>query len=416
MLLLCHRIPYPPDKGDKIRAYHLLQYLCEHYSVHLGTFIDDENDLQYRSHVEAMCDSCKFIEINPLLRRLFSVTALIGKQPLSNRFYFSYALQRWVNAVLGRSDAIPIVLYSSTVAQFVMKSSQNSEGSKIIDFVDIDSDKWRQFAQRKRWPMSWIYNREYKSLQAFEFKACEWADTSYFVSQREAEDFSSLVPDANVHRVDYYSNGVDRKYFQQSEQHANPFELEEECKPIVFTGAMDYWPNADAVDWFVKNVMRKLREIDPAYSFYIVGSKPGKAVLKLQAQPGVVVTGRVPDVRPYLQYAHAVVAPMRIARGVQNKVLEAMSMQKPVVLTEMALEGINASDKEQVLIANEVEQYIECIVGLDAERSEQLGRQARMVIERDFDWNSNLSKLHKKLLVEQESMSEEHSSDQVVSQ
>lgn len=400
LLLLCHRIPYPPDKGDKIRAFHLLQYLCEHYSVHLGTFIDDKNDLQYRSHIESLCTSVKFVEISPLWRRLFSLTALIGKQPLSNRFYFSKALQKWVNSILQKHSAIPVVAYSSTVAQFVMNSVEASTGSKIIDFVDIDSDKWRQFAERKRWPMSWIYNREFKSLQAFELKACEWADTSYFVSKREADDFSKLVPAQHAARVDYYSNGVDRAYFQESLQLSNPFDTSE-CKPIVFTGAMDYWPNADAVEWFAHKVLPRLREIDSEYTFYIVGSKPAKSVLKLKSLPGVVVTGRVEDIRPYVQYSYVAVAPMRIARGVQNKVLEAMSMKRPVVLTDMALEGINASDKAQVLVANEVEQFVECIVGLDAEQSDQLGLQARIVVEQDFDWTDNLSKLHKKLLLEQ---------------
>lgn len=406
LLLLSHRIPYPPDKGDKIRSYHLLRYLSEHYSVHLGTFIDDVNDLQYRSQVESFCVSTKFVQINPRWRRLFSLTAIFGNEPLSNRFYSSKCLQKWVNSCVRENRNIPVVLFSSTVAQFILNSEERSIGARIVDFVDIDSDKWKQFAERTRWPMSWIYDREYRYLRALELKIHDWADITYFVSNIEAKDFASLISTENASKVDFYCNGVDCEYFQESEQNENPF-LDLDCKPIVFTGAMDYWPNVDAVVWFANKVLPQLRTLDPAFNLYIVGSSPSNAVLSLSSLQGVKVTGRVDDIRPYMQYSYVIVAPMRIARGVQNKVLEAMAMQKPIVLTEMALVGIDAHDREHVLVANSAEETIDSILWLNADRARSLGQNSLSVIENDFDWNINLKKLHERLIQEQSRFSKE---------
>lgn len=387
ILMLVHRIPYPPNKGDKIRSFHLLRHLSKNFAVHLGCFIDDPRDLIYRETLKQWCTETKFIRLHADLARVKSLRAFIVNQPLSFEYYRSSEFQTWVSETLIRYHIKKIIIFSSAMAQFVENAT---DCLRLIDFVDVDSDKWRQYASQKKWPMRSVYRREAAVLLQNEVKISEKFDASFFVSEKEATLFSSMAPHLSQ-KISFFNNGVDTHYFCPERTYSNPYPNEHQV--IVFAGAMDYWPNIDAVRWFANEVFTELRSRNPNLFFYIVGSRPTAEVMKLQKMDGIVVTGSVPDVRPFVANATLSVAPLRIARGIQNKVLEAMAMAKIAVVTPQALEGIDAISGQEVLLAENAEQYVEIILALlDAPVSE-IGSAARRKVLKSYNWEANFRPL-----------------------
>jgi sugar transferase (PEP-CTERM/EpsH1 system associated) len=388
LLLLIHRIPYPPNKGDKIRSYHLLKHLSRHYRVHLATFVDDPDDWQYVPHVQALCASSHFARMNPLLARARSLGALLKNRSLSLEYYRDAGLARWVDDTLAAHDVKRVLVFCSPMAQY---AEHHRGARRVIDFCDIDSEKWRQYAEQKSFPMNLVYRYEAKQLLRYERQVARDYDASLFVSAPEAELFRRLAPESGP-KIGHFSNGVDTEYFSPERPYENPFAAGE--RALVFTGAMDYWPNIDAVKWFAAEVFPTVRRRFPDARFYIVGSRPAPAVQALAQQPGVVVTGTVPDVRPWIAHAAAAVAPLRIARGVQNKVLEAMAMATPVVVSPQALEGIDAVPGSELVLAEDAAAFAAaCAALLDGQDGaiEAIGRAARDKVQRRYSWSSNLA-------------------------
>jgi len=368
LLLLVHRIPFPPNKGDKIRSYHLLRHLAARYRVHLGTFVDDPDDWQYVEQVRALCASSHFAKLDPKL-----------------------ALKAWVDQVMREQKIGRVVVFSSTMAQYAEPYAQ---ARRVIDYCDVDSDKWRQYAEQKRWPMSWLYAREARALLAYERQVARNCDAALFATEPEAQLFKSLAPESEA-KIGHFNNGVDTDYFSPARSYATPFAIGE--RALVFTGAMDYWPNVDAVEWFAAEVFPKLAARFADLRFYIVGARPTPAVQALGKLPGVIVTGTVPDVRPYLAHAAVSVAPLRVARGVQNKVLEAMAMALPVVVSPQALEGIDAAPGAEVVLADGAEAFAQAVTRVLGEDDLALRARARERVERLYSWPSNLANIEARL-------------------
>lgn len=389
LLFLCHRIPYPPNKGDKIRSFHLLRHLSHHYDIHLGAFVDDPDDWRWVGHLDEYCATTFFRPLSHWKAKLRSIKGLFCGQPLSVPFYADSAMSAWVGETVAKQGVQQAIVYSAVMGQFLPAGVLTRT---VVDFVDVDSDKWRQYAERKGFPMSWVYRREARRLFEFEEQLTRQADAALFVSAPEAELFRVLSPDV-ANKVDFYNNGVDTAFFDPGavvpESHAAP----EDGQLLVFTGAMDYWPNIDAVVWFAQEVLPALQADHPEVRLVVVGGNPSREVLKLQELPGVEVTGRVPDVRPYLARAVAAIAPMRIARGVQNKVLEAMAMARPVLVSDKGLEGIDAVDGEHVLLANTVDEYRQRLEAILNGSHDGLGDRARALVCRDFSWEASLPKV-----------------------
>jgi sugar transferase (PEP-CTERM/EpsH1 system associated) len=293
-------------------------------------------------------------------------------------------MQKWVDAHLA-NGVDHVLTYSSAMACFVM---QHGSARRIMDFVDIDSDKWRQYAPTKPWPLSWLYRREGDKLLVWERRVAAEFDASLFVSAAEAADFQALAPESTG-KVGYYHNGVDADFFSPERDYPNPYP--DASKTVVFTGVMDYWPNVDAVLWFAAEVLPLLRASLPGCRFAIVGSKPAPEVLALAGQSGILVTGRVEDVRPYLAHADVVVAPLRIARGIQNKVLEGMAMARPVVATPQALEGIDAIPDIEVRVAGDAAAMAAAV--LTALNDSRAGPAARQRVLESFSWAHNLARV-----------------------
>ncbi len=384
LLFLAHRIPYPPNKGDKIRSYHLLRHLAKRHRVLLGAFIDDPADLPYVDTVKALCANSFLPQLDPTRRKLVSVSGLWRGEALSLPFYRRADMQQWVDRMLREEAPAAVIAYSSPMAQFV-ESARFDGLKRIIDFVDVDSDKWRQYAQRGRPPMSWVYAREARRLLAFEQRIARRFDASLLVSEPEAQLLREWVPDA-ADRIGHYQNGVDTEYFDPSVALDDPFSSGGPV--VVFTGAMDYWPNIEAVQWFVDAVLPLLRSARSDIRLAIVGSNPTEAVRDLGRVPGVIVTGRVPDVRPYLRHAAVAIAPLRIARGVQNKVLEALAMARPIVCSPQAAEGLQPADLIDAALADTAELFCRQVLS-NLDRGEVFAH--RQYVLARYGWEANLA-------------------------
>jgi sugar transferase (PEP-CTERM/EpsH1 system associated) len=386
LLLLVHRIPFPPNKGDKVRSFHLLEFLASRYQVHLGTFVDSPDDLAHVPQLQKYCASSKVIEIRPALARIRSLAGLWTGEALTLRYYRDAALAGWVRSTLREQGITKAVVFSSAMAPYVLDLPQLRV---VVDFVDVDSAKWSQYARSRPWPLSAIFKREGARLLAFERTVAHGTEASVFVTPAEAQLFRTLAPECSS-RVHHAQNGVDTEYFSPAHELPSPFAADEDA--IVFTGAMDYWPNADAVSWFTHEMLPAISAQCPRARFYIVGIAPTPAVQALAQEPRVVVTGRVPDVRPYLKHARVVVAPLRLARGIQNKVLEAMAMARPVVVSAAAagaLSGVAATDFD---VAEGAPEFIRKTIALmDGERGARMGMAARDRVLADYDWTKNLA-------------------------
>jgi sugar transferase (PEP-CTERM/EpsH1 system associated) len=356
--------------------------------VHLATFVDDPDDWQYVPHVEALCASSHFARMNPLAARMKSLSALLKNRSLSLEYYRDAGLARWVRETVAAHGIERVLVFSSAMAQY---ADPYRDARRVVDFCDVDSDKWRQYADKKSAPMSWLYRYEANQLLRYERQVARDYDASLFVSAPEADLFRQLAPESTA-KIGHFNNGVDTDYFSPEQAYASPYAAGE--RALVFTGAMDYWPNVDAVQWFAQEVFPQLRARFADLRFYIVGARPAPAVQALAGQDGVVVTGTVPDVRPYIAHAAVAVAPLRIARGIQNKVLEAMAMARAVVVSPQALEGIEAEPGSELLLAEDGAAFIDAVAtlleGQDSAR-QAIGQAARAKVQRRYSWSSNLA-------------------------
>ncbi len=386
LLFLVHRIPYPPNKGDKIRSYHMLRLLSERYRVHLGTFVDDEEDWRHVPEVRKLCADVCAVRLNPTRQRLLSLKGLLVGEPLSVPYYGSSLLEAWVRRKVYHEGITRMLCFSSPMAQYA--PSNGVVVRKVIDFVDVDSEKWRQYSERHSWPMSWLYRREGKRLLDFERAVALSADASVFVTRAEAELFRrrARLDEGNILAI---GNGVDTAFFSASQSYERPYGAQGPV--MVFTGMMDYWANEDAVTWFARECFLRIRETHADSRFFIVGARPSRAVSGLASMDGVEVTGAVDDVRPYLAHADVAVAPLRVARGIQNKVLEAMATGLPVAATSAALEGLDLPE-ELRRGGDTAKDFSESVVALLSSREERrtLGARGRAWIEENHDWARTL--------------------------
>ena len=392
ILYLVHRLPFPPNKGDKVRSYHLLKHLAARHRVFLGTFVDDPDDDAHVETVRRMCADLHISRLRPRAAKLRSLSALFDGRPLSLAYYADRAMRDWVAKTRAEQLIDATVVFSSAMGQYTNQDSSAMDGPVLVDFVDVDSTKWTQYASQHRWPLSWIYAREGACLLAYDRQLASRARMSFFVTDNETALFKRLAPEC-ANSVQAISNGVDADFFSPQPARPSPFASGE--VPIVFTGAMDYWPNVDAVTWFVADMLPQLRQADGRIRFYVVGRSPAPAVRALASQGVVVVTGTVPDVRPYLQHAAVVVAPMRVARGVQNKILEAMSMGRPVVAARDCVDAISAVDGEELVAATTALQYVDAVRRLleHADLADRVGAAGRSCVVDRFSWDAHLSRM-----------------------
>jgi sugar transferase (PEP-CTERM/EpsH1 system associated) len=390
ILYLVHRLPYPPNKGDKVRSFHLLKHLSIDNNVFLGTFIDDPEDEVFVPNVQFLCKSLYFERINKNFSKIRSLLGLLYGDPLTVRYYNSSSFRAWVNNTIKINKIDSIVIFSSAMVQFI---DADLYSKTLVDFVDVDSKKWSEFAEKTSFPLSLIYRREGRYLLNYERSLASKVKHSFFVTEKERDVFTTQAPESSL-KTSALNNGVDSDYFSSDNNFISPFDNNTSEFKIVFTGAMDYWPNIDSVIWFANEILPALLKINSNFCFYIVGRNPSQAVLNLRSK-NIFITGTVDDVRPYLQYASVVVAPLRIARGIQNKILEAMSMSKVVVASTECVKAIDLINGNEILSADSAEDFVRNIqfVIENEDFSDFTGKSARLNILKKYSWSFHLKKI-----------------------
>lgn len=375
ILFLAHRAPFPPDRGDKIRSFHILSHLARRARVHLIAFADQESDLDPPPAFSDMLESATIIPRRKPQARA-ALEAIASGRPVSLTAFADPGLAAAVARAL--PDVSAIYCFSGQMAQYL----PGTDVPMIMDFVDMDSAKFAAFADDAGGPMRWMMRREARLLGAFERAISARVSASLFVSEAEAALFSAGGARGRIMAVE---NGIDAETFDPDAVYT----LADADGPlIVFTGQMDYRPNVDAVTWFARDILPLIRLRHPTARFAIVGRAPTAAVRALAGE-AVLVTGAVKDVRGWLARATVCVAPLKLARGVQNKVLEAMAMSRPVVASRAAAEGIDHAGT--IRVADDTTEFAAQVSAvLD---DPQCVPAARAQVLRRYDWSARLAPL-----------------------
>jgi sugar transferase (PEP-CTERM/EpsH1 system associated) len=384
LLYLVHRIPYPPDKGDKIRSWRTLEHLTRRFAVDLAAFVDDPADFRHEENLQRICASVALIPLDRRRATIRSALGFVTGEPLTFPFYRDARMTRAVAAARAKGPVAEVAFSSSMAPYLVNKGGAPT----VIDLCDADSAKWAEYGKRKGWPMNAVYAREGRLLERAETAIINRVGAAFAITEDEADLLGAR--DGVEKPVHWFANGVDTDYFAPGAAPPDQARID-----IVFVGAMDYWANVDAVTWFAAEIWPLVRQSLGDATFFIVGSRPDAAVLKLDGEGGVRVTGRVVDVRPYLAAAKIVVAPMRIARGIQNKVLEAMASGKAVIATPAGLEGIDATIGAEAIAAASPQSFARDCIRLieDPAAAAAIGAAARARVLCDYQWPAQLARL-----------------------
>jgi len=382
IFFIARRVPYPPDRGDKITTFNELRHLARTHEVHVFCLADGLEDLENVAGALRYAREVTAVPVHPLRSKLRALLALANGTPLSVAMMAEPVLRAEVVRRYAELRPELMFVYSSNVAQF---AEPFTNVTRIMQFADLDSLKWTRYAESTPPPMKWVYALEGRRLLRYERRIARSFTHSLVCTEVEKRDFEEAIPDAPVSIV---GNGVDLEHFRSTG-------APKKAGGIVFTGVMDYFPNVDAVEWFCTDVLPRIRREMPDVSFVICGSRPNATVQALGALSGVRVTGRVPDVRPYLDSAEIFVAPLRIARGIQNKVLEAMAMGLPVVSSVAAWRGTGISRGEGIEATDDAAAFAGHVVRLLREPGYRaaMSASARRVVERDFSWDAQMAVL-----------------------
>jgi sugar transferase (PEP-CTERM/EpsH1 system associated) len=377
VLYLVHRVPYPPDKGDRIRAFHLVRFLSGLVNVHLACLADEPVSREALLALGRLCARVAIVPHRGLARWLRGLGSLLRGCTVTEGVFSSPALRRVLRG-WARETHFHAALASASSMVPYLRVPELKGVPAVVDLVDVDSEKWLDYAAESRGPAAWLYRVEGRRLRRLERELPRWARAVTLVSEAEAALYRRFAAPGAVLAV---TNGVDLHYF-----HPMPAADEQGC---VFVGALDYRPNVEGAVWFCREVWPELRRRDPQARLVLVGRRPVPAVRRLAELPGVEVAGTVPDVRPFVARAAVVVVPLRLARGVQNKVLEALAMGKSTVVSPQALEGLAAKPGAEVVVASTPQEWVAAVAALlaDPQRRQALGAAGRRYVERHHEWD-----------------------------
>jgi sugar transferase (PEP-CTERM/EpsH1 system associated) len=382
VLYVVHRVPYPPDKGDRIRAYHLLRFLSRRATVHLACLADEPVPAEAVAALRRHCERVAVVRLGRRTRWASALGSLVCGGTVTEGAFRSVGLRAVLRQWAAETAFDGAVASASSMVPY-LRLPEFRHVPAVIDLVDVDSQKWFDYAAASRRPLAWLYAAEGRRLRRLEGSLPSWARAVTLVSEAEADLYRAFCERGAVHAV---SNGVDLEYFRPQPRQA----VEPAC---VFVGALDYRPNVDAACWFCEEVWPEVRRQRPGAEVWLVGRKPAPAVQRLTEVPGVRVVGQVPDVRPYVARAALAVVPLRIARGLQNKVLEALAMGKPVVASPQALAGLKPRTDAPALTARSPQEWVARVVRLldDENLRRELGARGRAYVEEHHRWDTCLT-------------------------
>ena len=373
ILFLTHRVPYPPNRGDKITTWRLIERMKREHEVRIVAFAHDAKDFEAASKLDEMGYPTTPIAYEDRKAKIKSIPLLLTRTPITLGVYGSKELQRVVDANWSWCDMA--YAYSSSMGAFFL---DKTDKPRVMHFGELDSDKWDQYSKKTRWPMSWVWKREARTLFDFETRLANSVNQNVFCTPLEEKIFNDRIPDAPSVVL---RNGVDLDFFHPQLEHA-------EERHIVFTGVMNYYPNVDGCVHFCSEILPRVREEFPDTRFTIIGAHPTDDVMRLGELDGVEVTGFVDDTRDWMRRGSIAVAPLRIARGIQNKVLEALAMGLPVVGTQCATQGVNGEPGRDYIVAESAEEQAAAIRGLlrDPDEARALGARGRSFVEDHYHW------------------------------
>lgn len=385
VLVLTHRMPYPPDRGDRIRAYHLIRILREHLEVSLACTSSEPTWVEHHHKLASLVDRLAVEPISPCFSRVKAAAALLSGRPATPAAFFRQSLAQTITRWHAERPFHAVLTFCTGMIGYArqLMGDARRRPRHVLDLVDVDSAKWASYAAESSIPMRWVYGAESRRLRRVESCLLDPIDAVTVVSDRERDIYVEQLGDhPNLHVV---GNGVDLNYFTP--------QPDRQSRRIVFIGVLDYKPNVDGVEWFARQVMPRLRQRVPDAAFEVVGRNPIARVRALNQLPGVTVAGSVPDVRKHLAASAAVVAPLRIARGVQNKVLEAMASARAVVCSPEAARGVVARDGEHLLIAREPRQWVSHIESLMTNPllRRRLADAGRIQVQTRYNWEAQLA-------------------------
>lgn len=393
ILFLSHRMPFPPDRGDKIRSHHILRKLATLAPVHVATFADDERDIAEEVELAAVARSYRLVRrVKPLI--LAGIQAMMRRQPVSIPAFSNGEIARYVTELLAERPISTIYVFSGQMGQFI---PDDYTGRIVFDFVDVDSAKFEAYAQRAGGVKRWLFDREAGLLGAEEARLAARSNVSLFVSSEEAALFRARLPEDLRATCDVRAlrNGTDSRFFDPSVVTAAPAMAASPGPRLIFAGQMDYAPNVEAALRVIDRLLPEIQKTLPKATFHVVGRNPAEELVERHGHNGVFVWGGVEDIRTYLAAADLALIPLEIARGVQNKVMEAMAMALPVVLTGDAATGIGAQDGKHFMVADSDADLIERVTALLAHPRQgvALGLEARRYVSEQLSWQAALAPL-----------------------
>lgn len=393
ILFISHRIPFPPDRGDKIRSFHVLKRLARLAPVHVATFADDELDMAEEVELAAVARSYRLVRRNKSLV-MAGLQGIVSGKPISLPAFHDVALRDYIEELLASRPISTIYVFSGQMGQYVPESFT---GRVIVDLVDVDSAKFEAYAAKHGGAMGWVEAREARLLRGEEARLARRADASLLISEAEAALFRSRLTaqDLTAADVRVLGNGIDSLSYDPGQTGAEARMLDCPGPRLIFTGQMDYAPNIEAVIRAMDRVLPLIRDELPEATFHVVGRNPRESLRARHGSDGCYVWGRVNDVRPWLKAADLALVPLNIARGVQNKVFEAMSMALPVVLTPGAATGIGARDNVHFAVAEEDHALARRVIDLmrDRRAARAMGLAARHYVIDNASWLAALAPL-----------------------
>ena len=379
ILFLAHRIPYPPNKGEKIRAFHELEFLRSHgHSVDVFALVDDPEEAEFAEGLRSHCSSVSVARVGWPGKFAGAAGAIVSGRPLSLPFFYSRELAGKVREALRQFSYDALFVYSTAMMQYVPRDTRVPI---LLDFVDADSSKWRQYAGSAAFPLSLVYSREASLLNRYELESARRSRHCFFVSEKEIRAAGMQ----EVQNVSAVENGVvipspDSSAGTPARQ---PY--------VAFVGQMNYRPNTDAVVWFAGEILPLIRLRRPEVRFVIVGREPSPEVTRLARLAGVEVTGEVREVVPYIRGAAAVVAPFRISQGIHNKMLEALAAGVPIVSTPPAVEAIRPSLRAPILVAENAQDFASAVLRvLVDDQYRTLAKENVSRVESEQSWTATL--------------------------
>ena len=382
VLVVCHRFPFPPKRGGKIRPFKVIRHLHEQgHRVVVASLVRSAEEADEGQGLAQFCAEYDMVQVNETVQNLRTVGCLATTLPSSMGYFHSPELARRLEARLQRERFDLIFVHCSSVARYV----EHVSVPRILDFGDMDSQKWLAYAKYKPFPLSAGYWLEGAKLEREERRLSDVFDICTVTTRAELETLDGF---GSGTATGWFPNGVDADYFTPT---ADPYEPE----TLAFIGRMDYYPNEECMVEFCQHTLPLVRQQRPGLKLLIVGADPSPTVWRLGQIEGVTVTGSVPDVRPYVWRSALTVSTLNIARGVQNKILESMAMGVPVVTSPTAAGGVDANDQEHFLVASSPEQVAKAILRIvdDPSERDRLSRAGRDRMLTHHSWKGSMGRL-----------------------